>query len=216
MTDDQNIRAQLSDFFVFVFEQALIDEIIDVGVYREFPPGQILMDIGQKMDKIPLLIDGALKIVREDENGDEILLYFLERGDTCAVSFGAGIAKSRSKIRAVTEKDASIIFLPQEKLDEWLVKYSSWRNFVLESYQLRMGEMVDTIDTLAFMQMDQRVMKYLRDKAQILRTEEINTTHKEIAEDLNTSRVVISRVLKGLEKQEKLKIHRNRITILEF
>ncbi|MGB0776756.1 MAG: Crp/Fnr family transcriptional regulator [Flavobacteriaceae bacterium] len=207
---------KLNDYFSFVFEKELIKEIKELGRYQVIPKDSILVDIGEKMDCIPLLLEGAIKIVREDEKGDEMVLYFLERGDTCAVSFGTGLSQAKSKIRGVTEKESEIIFIPYEKLDEWMVKYASWRSFILESYNLRMGEMVDTIDTLAFMQMDERILKYLRDKAQIMRSTSVDTTHQQVAYDMNTSRVVVSRILKALEKKGVIKLHRNNIEILSL
>ena len=207
---------KLNGYFSYVFEEELIKEISEVGRYNVIPKDSILVDIGEKMDCIPLLLEGAIKIVREDEQGDEIVLYFLERGDTCAVSFGTGLSQAKSKIRGMTEKESEIVFVPYEKLDEWTVKYPSWRQFILESYNLRMSEMIDTVDTLAFMQMDQRLLKFLKDKAQIMRSDELEMTHQDLATDMNTSRVVVSRVLKALEKRGELTLSRNNIKLLKL
>ncbi len=210
------MREKLNNYYSVVFEPALLEEIIQVGTFKKLKENELLIDLGGKMTAIPLLLNGAIKIVREDKNGDEILLYFLERGDTCAISFASGFANVKSKVRAITEKESEIIFIPLEKLDEWLIKYRSWREFVIDSYNIRMNEMIETIDTLAFMKMDQRLYKYLCDKAQVLRETSLNTTHQEIAYDLNTSRVVVSRLLKQLENDGKIKLFRNRIDVLVF
>ncbi|PCI02353.1 MAG: Crp/Fnr family transcriptional regulator [Flavobacteriaceae bacterium] len=210
------MREKLSDYYSVVFEPELLEEIIKVGTFKKLKENELLIDLGGRMNAIPLLLNGAIKIVREDKNGDEILLYFLERGDTCAISFASGLANVKSRVRAITEKESEIIFIPLEKLDEWLIKYKSWRNFVIDSYNVRMNEMMETIDTLAFMKMDQRLYKYLCDKAQILRETSLNTTHQEIAYDLNTSRVVVSRLLKQLEIDGKIKLFRNRVDVLVF
>jgi len=210
------MREKLSNYYSVVFEPELLEEIVQVGTFKKLKENELLIDLGGKMNAIPLLLNGAIKIVREDKNGDEILLYFLERGDTCAISFASGLANIKSRVRAITEKESEIIFIPLEKLDEWLIKYKSWRNFVIDSYNVRMNEMMETIDTLAFMKMDQRLYKYLCDKAQILRETSLNTTHQEIAYDLNTSRVVVSRLLKQLEIDGKIKLFRNRVDVLVF
>ncbi|PCH78238.1 MAG: Crp/Fnr family transcriptional regulator [Flavobacteriaceae bacterium] len=210
------MREKLNDYYSVVFEPELLEEIIKVGTFKKIKENELLIDLGGTMNAIPLLLNGAIKIVREDKNGDEILLYFLERGDTCAISFASGFAKVKSRIRATTEKESEIIFIPLEKLDEWLIKYKSWRNFVIDSYNVRMNEMMETIDALAFMKMDQRLYKYLCDKALILRETSLNTTHQEIAYDLNTSRVVVSRLLKKLEVEGKIKLFRNRVDVLVF
>ncbi|MGV8945926.1 MAG: Crp/Fnr family transcriptional regulator [Lutibacter sp.] len=210
------MKEKLEKYFSFVFEKELIDEILQVGVYKKLRENEVLVDLGDKMKGVPLLLEGAIKIVREDKKGDEILLYFLERGDTCASSFASALTNGKCGIRAIAEKESEIIFLPKEKLDEWLVKYKSWRNFVIESYNIRLNEMMETIDSLAFMKMNERLYKYLTDKAQIMRETSLVTTHQDIAYDLHTSRVVISRLLKQLENEGKIKLHRNMIEILQF
>jgi len=210
------IREKLKEYFNIVFEEDLINEIIEVGTYKKVKENELLLDLGDKFDKIPLMLSGAIKISREDKNGDEIVLYFLERGDTCTITFGSGLNSSKSKVRGVAEKDSEVIFIPVEKLEEWLVKYKSWRDFVIDSYNIRLSEMLDAIDTLAFMKMDQRLYKYLTDKVKIMRDPTLNTTHQKIAQDLNTSRVVVSRLLKQLENESKIKLYRNKIEVLEF
>jgi CRP/FNR family transcriptional regulator len=210
------IREKLKDYFSVVFEDDLINEIIEVGTYKKVKENELLLDLGDKFDKIPLMLDGAIKISREDEHGDEIVLYFLERGDTCTITFGSGLTSSKSKVRGVAEKDSEVVFIPIEKLEEWMVKYKSWRDFVIDSYNIRLSEMMEAIDTLAFMKMDQRLYKHLTDKVKIMRSSTLNTTHQEIAQDLNTSRVVISRLLKQLENEKKIQLYRNKIEVLEF
>ena len=210
------IGNKLKEYFSIVFEDELIEEIIRIGTFKKIKENEILLDLGEKFDKIPLILTGAIKISREDDAGDEIVLYFLERGDTCTISFGGGLNSNRSKVRGVAEKDSEVILIPVNKLEEWLVKYKTWRNFVIDSYNIRLNEMLEAIDTLAFMKMDQRLYKYLTDKVKIMRSTTLNTTHQQIAHDLNTSRVVISRLLKQLENEKKIELNRNKIEVLEF
>ncbi|MCB0474477.1 MAG: Crp/Fnr family transcriptional regulator, partial [Flavobacteriaceae bacterium] len=164
------IEKKLKEYFSIVFEEELINEIIQVGVYKKVKENELLLDLGEKFDKIPLILTGAIKITREDDAGDEIVLYFLERGDTCTISFGGGLNSTKSKVRGVAEKDSEVVLIPVNKLEEWLVKYKSWRDFVIDSYNIRLSEMLEAIDTLAFMKMDQRLYKYLTDKVKILRS----------------------------------------------
>ncbi len=210
------IREKLNEFYKVVFEEELINEIAEVGTYKKIRENELLLDIGDNFNRIPLMLTGAIKISRETKNGDEIVLYFLERGDTCTITFGSGLNSSKSKVRGVAEKPSEVIFIPVEKLEEWMVKYASWRSFVIESYNIRLNEMLESIDTLAFMKMDQRLYKYITDKVKIMRSNTLNTTHQEIAIDLNTSRVVVSRLLKQLENEGKIKLFRNRIEVLVF
>ena len=210
------IKEKLEEYYNVVFEPELLDEIAEVGTYRFVKENELLLDIGDEFHQIPLMLTGAIKISRETHAGEEIVLYFLERGDTCTITFGSGLQSSKSKVRGVAEKDSEIIFIPVEKLEEWMVKYPSWRSFVIDSYNIRLNEMLEAIDTLAFMKMDQRLFKYLIDKVQIMRSTTLNTTHQEIAVDLNTSRVVISRLLKQLENEGKIKLYRNKIEVVDF
>lgn len=210
------LREKLNEFYKVVFEPKLIDEIVEFGTYKRIRENELLLDIGDNFNRIPLMLTGAIKISRETINGDEIVLYFLERGDTCTISFGSGLTSSKSKVRGVAEKPSEVIFIPNEKLEEWMVKYASWRAFVIESYNIRLSEMLESIDTLAFMKMDQRLYKYITDKVKIMRSPTLSTTHQEIAIDLNTSRVVVSRLLKQLENEGKIKLYRNRIEVLEY
>jgi CRP/FNR family transcriptional regulator len=207
------IREKLKPYYSLIFEKELIDDIVNVGMFRKISSGDIFIDIGDNMTHVPLILDGALKIIREDKKGDDIVLYFLEKGDTCAISFINCINKSKSMFRGVAEKDTEGIFVPVELVDIWLQKYESWRHFIIDSYHVRLIEMVESIDSLAFMRLDDRLLKFLTDKVKIMKDNTLNITHQEIADDLNTSRVVVSRLLKQLENEGKIRIRRNKIII---
>ena len=210
------MREKLQDYFGVIFEPDLLNEIIKYGNFTVIKKNELLIDVGSRITHVPLLLNGAVKIVREDKNGDEIVLYFLERGDTCAISFVNCLNNSKSKVRGIAEKDSEAIFLPVKKLEEWMGTYKTWREFVIDSYSSRLNEMIEAIDTLAFMKMDQRLLKYLSDKVKIMRDTTLNATHHQIALDLNTSRVVVSRLLKQLENEGKIKLFRKKIEVLEF
>ncbi|WP_340066378.1 Crp/Fnr family transcriptional regulator [Ascidiimonas aurantiaca] len=207
---------ELTDRYGHLFEEDLLYEINQVGTYKEVPEGFTLMDIGEYIRSMPLMVSGAIKILREDHEGDELLLYFLEPGDTCAMTLTCCMGQTKSEIRAIAETNTTLIMVPVQKMDEWMAKYKSWRSFVMESYQDRLNEMLETIDSIAFLKMDERLLKYLGEKARINKDAIINTTHQQIAYDLHTSRVVISRLLKSLEKMNKIKLHRNHIEILNL
>ncbi|MGI0106897.1 Crp/Fnr family transcriptional regulator [Salinimicrobium sp. WS361] len=207
------LEEELRDAYHFIFEEELLQEMLKFGSLKEVKSGGIIIDIGDYVKQMPLLLEGAIKILREDKDGDELLLYFLERGDTCAMTLSCCLGQTKSEIRAVAEKDTSLVMIPIEKMEEWTFRFKSWRNFVFESYHSRLTEMLDTIDTIAFLHMDERLMKYLQDKAKINKTEQIQVTHQEIAYDLHTSRVVVSRLLKKLELDGKIGLQRNSIMV---
>ena len=199
-----------------LFEEKLLAEILTIGQYKKVAEGTELIDIGSFIEFMPLIISGAIKILREDENGDELVLYFIEQGDTCAMTISCCLEQTKSKIRAVAEVETELLMIPIKKISDWMNTYQTWRNFILQSYQERMQELLEAIDTIAFLNMDERLLKYLKDKAMINRSEIIQTTHKEIANDLHTSRVVVSRLLKALEIKGEIKLNRNKINVLNL
>ena len=206
--------AKLKESYGQLFEDDLLDEINEVGVFKEFSSGDTLIDIGSYIRFIPLLLSGAIKILRYNEDGDELLLYFLERGDTCAVTLSCCMGQTKSDIRAVAEMDTKLIMIPINKMEEWIATYKSWRNFAFQSYHNRLQEMLEAIDSIAFLNMDERLIRYLLEKSKITKENIIQSTHQEIAYELHTSRVVISRLLKQLEKLGKIELYRNKIKVL--
>ena len=207
---------ELHQHYGYLFEDELLHEINNVGTYRDIPEGMKLIEIGDYIKSMPLLMSGAIKILREDEDGNELILYFIEQGDTCAMTLSCCLGNSKSEIRAIAETDARLMMIPVQKMEEWLGKYKSWRNFVLQSYQNRMTELLEAIDTIAFLKMDERLFKYLKDKAMVNHNDLIHVTHQEIASDLHTSRVVVSRLLKTLEINGKIELHRNNIKVIDL
>lgn len=198
----------------YILEAPLLKEIANQGSIKKVKQGEMLMDIGERITHMPLLLSGAIKILREDNEGDELLLYFIERGDTCAMTFSCCMGTSTSEIRAIAESDATLIMIPIQMMEQWMATYKSWREFVLDSYHTRMMELLDTVDTLAFLKMDERLLKHLQDKAKINGDDELHATHQNIAHDLHTSRVVVSRLLKKLEKEGKIQLFRNKIKVI--
>ncbi|SFN38710.1 CRP/FNR family transcriptional regulator, anaerobic regulatory protein [Bizionia echini] len=204
---------ELANNYSHFFERDLLEEINQVGVLKEVKEGDVLIEIGSYVKSMPLLLTGAIKILRQDDDGDELLLYFLEKGDTCAMTLTCCLGRTKSEIRAMAETDAKLIMIPIEKMEEWSAKYKSWRNFVFESYHSRLNEMLETIDSIAFLKMDARLLKYLNEKARVSEDHIIYSTHQDIAYELHTSRVVVSRLLKKLENMGKVALHRNYIIL---
>ena len=199
-----------------LFEEPLIDEIAAVSLLRDFKEDDVLIDFGDYIKKMPLLIKGAIKILREDFDEGELLLYFIEKGDTCAMTMACCMGETKSEIKAVAETNGTVVMIPVIKMEEWLGKYKSWRTYVFNSYNNRLKEMLTAIDNLAFMNMNERLLNYLQDKVKINNSKEIQNTHQEIAYDLHTSRVVISRLLKALENEGKIRLHRASIELLKI
>ncbi len=211
-----NIENTFDNSFGYLFEETLLDEIRELGIKKEFLEDSIIIEIGDYIKSMPLLIDGAIKILREDDNGDELVLYYLESGDTCAMTLSCCMGQTKSKIRAIAETDVELIMLPKEKMTIWLSNYKSWQTYILQSYHSRMEELLEAVDTIAFLKMDERIFKFLKDKAMVTGDDVVHATHQEISQDLHTSRVVVSRLLKKLENEGKIKLFRNSIKVLEL
>ena len=204
----------IRDTFRGTFEKELIEEIITLGKLVSFQEGEVLIEIGTYLKTMPLLINGAIKIMREDFDAGELVLYFLEKGETCSMSLSCCMGDKQSEIRAVAETKGTLVLIPIAKMEEWLGKYKSWRSFVFESYNHRFNEMLTAIDSIAFMHMDERLYNYLQEKSKINASNIVSNTNQEIADELNSSRVVISRLLKAFEREGKIKLNRNNIELL--
>lgn len=207
------LKEHLHKHFDDVFEARLINEIAENGIYKTYKKGEMVIDIGDEMTHIPLIFKGLIKVLREDQHEEELLLYFLEECDTCAISFVNCINQTKSMFRVTVEEDTECILYPVSKIEEWLTKYSTWRVFLIDSYHNRLMEMVDSIRSLAFLKLDDRLHKYLAKQVEIKNSHDLNITHQEIANDLHTSRVVVSRLLKTLEHEGKIKLGRHKIHI---
>ncbi|HCS21018.1 MAG TPA: Crp/Fnr family transcriptional regulator [Bacteroidetes bacterium] len=192
------------------FEPALLELLDKDAVVIDIDKGEVMLDQGAFITHIPIVIDGRLKVSQLDGDGNELFLYFVEPLESCVMTYTCSEGEARSKIRAIAEMDSQVLLIPKEKL-EVLMGFRSWRNFVMNAYRDRFVELIDALNSIAFTQLDERLIKYLKEKS--AGKKEISITHQEIAEDLNSSREVISRLLKHLETQGKVILGRNRIQL---
>lgn len=197
-------------------EEDLIDEMSDVSHIEEVSRGEILIDFEEEIKFLPLIYKGAVRVHREDEDGREILLYYLEQGNTCASSLTCCMSNKKSNIRAEAEEDVSFISIPIEYLDIWLVKYPSWKEFIMNTYATRFEELLKTVDELAFNKLDERLLSYLKEKSKISGNSTLEISHRQIAYDLNSSREVISRLLKQLERTGNIRLGRGKIELINI
>jgi CRP/FNR family transcriptional regulator len=208
---------EIRQHFPVLTEPKLLEAIVKVGVPMHLGAGEVLIDYGGYVKMMPLVLSGSIKVLREDEEGNELFLYYLRHSDVCSMSFSCCMTNKQSVIKAVVEEEqTTIIGIPVKEVNEWLGQYASWRNYILSAFDQRMYELVKVIDDIAFSNMDNRLMNYLKKRAEALQSSIITATHQEIAYDLNTSREVISRLLKKLEKMDKVKLSRNAISLSTF
>lgn len=192
----------------------LLDEIIEASTYKVLPPKSDLMDYGDYIKGMPFLLSGAIKTLRKNESGQEVFLYFITPGETCAMTLSCCVGHTRSEIRAVTETEVELLIAPVQKMEQWGSKYKSWRVFVFKTYHNQLMRSLETIDNIAFKKLDHRLVHYLKTQQEVTGKSSLKITHKEIANDLNSSRVVISRLLKKLEHQNRIEINHSCIRIL--
>jgi CRP/FNR family transcriptional regulator len=200
--------------FESIFEPALIKEIQEFGVLKPFKEGDIIMDYGKYIKMMPLVIRGSIKVLKKNEQGKEILLYYLSSSESCSMAYSCCLEAKKSEVKAIAEEDGELIAIPHNKLDEWLHKYPSWKNYIMRSFNERMSELLRSIESIAFHKLDDRLIAYLKEKQRISGSSLIKSSHYQIADELATSRVVVSRLLKQLENDGKILLYRNEIKLL--
>jgi CRP/FNR family transcriptional regulator len=209
---DPNIKEILSQHFP-LFDKELIDILAKEGTVKHFEEGDELMRTGQYFRSTMLVVEGLVKLYREGEDGGEFFVYYIEPGNACALSMVCASQQKASEVMARAMKPTTAILVPIEKMDQLMLEYRSWYYFVLETYRSRFEEILTVIDAIAFKAMDERLQFYLIKQARTLESTIIYTTHQEIANDLNTSREVISRLLKKLEQDGMISLQRNQIDL---
>lgn len=200
--------------FKRVFEPKLLEEIEEKATEVTVNAENIILDYGQIVRSMPIIVSGTVKVMRMDEEGREILLYYINSKESCAMTFTCCMEQFPSEIKTVAESSVTMLTVPIEVMDEWLVKYSSWKRFVMGTIRDRFNEMLQTIDQVAFQKLDERLIYYLKQKAIHGESRLLRLSHEQIANDLATSRVVISRLLKKLENDKLLLLYRNEIKLL--
>jgi CRP/FNR family transcriptional regulator, anaerobic regulatory protein len=201
--------------FDSAFEPALIKEMQEFGEVKHYKEGDIIIDYGKYIRMMPIILNGTIKVLRMDEKGKELLLYYLSSTESCSMAYSCCVEAKKSEIKAIAEDDVELLAIPHTKLDEWLCKYPSWKNYIMRSFNERFLELLKSIESIAFHKLDERLISYLKEKQRLSGSSLIRVSHYVIADDLATSRVVISRLLKQLENEGKVLLYRNEIKLLE-
>lgn len=197
-----------------LFEPGLVEEILEFSKPMTFKEGEVIMDYGRYIRFMPFITKGTIRVLRQDDEGREILLYYLSASESCAMAYTCCISHLKSEVRAIAEDEVEILAIPEQKMDEWLIKYPSWKMYIMNSFRDRFNELLRTLENVAFHKLDDRLVKYLRDKQRVGESSVIKASHQQIADELGTSRVVVSRLLKQLENEGKLILYRNEIKLL--
>lgn len=196
--------------FSSIFEQ----ELLAIGKKRLLPAETVLLQKDSYVKSIPVVLSGSMRVIREDDEGKEILLYYIQPGESCIMSFLAGIHEDPSKIRLIVEEDAEVIMVPINAASKWIAQFPEWAAFIFKLYHRRFEELLSVIDAVAFQKLDDRIINLFKKKAVIYQSNEFSITHQQLAEELGTTREVVSRLLKQLEKKGFIGLSRNKISIL--
>ncbi|MFA6945805.1 MAG: Crp/Fnr family transcriptional regulator [Pedobacter sp.] len=197
-----------------IFEPQLIQEIQQFGIFQTFKEGDLIMDYGKYVRMMPIVLKGTVKVYRLDENQNEILLYYLSSNESCSMAYSCCLEAKKSEVKAIAEDNVELIAIPHLKLDDWLCTYPSWKNYIMRSFNERFIELLKSIESIAFHKLDERLIAYLKEKQRLSGSSVVKASHGLIADELATSRVVISRLLKQLENDKKIILYRNEIKLL--
>ncbi len=207
-------RKQLiKNTFDKIFSDELIETLAQNGTVLNVYEGQHIISRGDIIKNIPIVLEGTSKIVRTEPSGEEHILFYLKDGEACTAAFSICNNEKKSEVDYIAETNSKVLMFPIRLMDILTNNYPDWRYYVCKNYNRRMKEFLRTLDEIAFKKMDQRIYNYLKEKAHVLDSKELHITHQEIANDLATSRVVVSRLLKQMEKDGLLTLHRNRIIL---
>ena len=182
-----------------LFQSLLKDEVFTYGQLKKFPAGSVILQEDSYIKAIPLVVNGSLKVLRTDKDGHEIFLYYITPGESCIMSFLGGIHNETSKIKAIVEEDAEILFIPVEKANEWVKKFPEWTDFIFKLYHKRFEELLTAVNAIAFQKLDMRLLQLLKQKGALYQSKEIKVTHQQLADELGTAREAVSRVMKQME-----------------
>ena len=192
----------------------LVKEIYEHSLKKTFKAGDIVLHENANIRAIPIVTKGVMKVIRTEEDGREILLYYIKAGESCIMSFLGGLHNETSKVRAEVEEDAEILFLPTDKVPLLIKAYPQWLDYIFRLYHQRFEELLDVVNAMAFKKVDERLLSLLKKKEEMTSSKTLNITHEQLANELGTARVVVSRLLKQLEENGVLQLGRNRITLM--
>ncbi|MBL7692374.1 MAG: Crp/Fnr family transcriptional regulator [Flavipsychrobacter sp.] len=204
----------LNSIFRNTFERDLINQLQEKASIVEVPAGTTILKVGDVIRVVPIVLSGLIKVVRQDDDGHELLLYYVNSAESCAMTVTSYMQRSPSEIMAIAEDTVQLMVVPVGVADDLYAQYAGWKTFVMKTIRDRFRELLVTIDQIAFQKLDERLVNYLRDRSRATGSPLLNVSHEQIAMDLATSRVVISRLLKKLEQEKKVNLYRNQIRLM--
>lgn len=192
----------------------LREKLYKYSIQKKYEEGSVILNENRSINSIPIVMKGILKVIRTEEDGREILLYYIKEGESCIMSFLGGLHHETCKVRVEVEEDAEILFLPMEKVSLFIKEYPQWLDYIFRLYHKRFEELLEIVNAIAFKKVDDRLLTLLHKKAELTKSKNIQITHEQLANELGTARVVVSRLLKQLEENGSIQLGRNKITLM--
>jgi len=205
---------KLNEIAEFKTSPELVEKLQEHSIEKHFKAGTTILNESAHIGSIPIVVKGSMKVLRTEEDGREILLYYIKTGESCIMSFLGGLHNETSKVKAEVEEDAQILFLPIDKVSLFIKEYPQWLDYIFRLYHKRFEELLEIVNAIAFKKVDERLLNLLSKKSELLKSETILITHEQLANELGTARVVVSRLLKQLEEEKRVKLGRNKITLV--
>lgn len=212
--DDRNLKQQLKRLFPIFTQHDLLGEIVTKSQHLEIPAGEEIIQVGNLIKVVPFVLEGSIKVIREDDEGHEIFLYYIKSGESCAMTLSSCLRRETSSVNAIVESPAKLLALPADVIYDLAHRYPAWSDFMTETYARRFEEMLEVIDHVAFHSMDVRLLKYLMDRSHLLQSKTLTVSRTQIAKDLNSSREVISRLLKQMEKNRLIRMSGSEVELI--
>ena len=204
----------LDNIAEFKYSPQLKEKLNEFGTVKTFAEGDVILNENAYIRSIPIVLKGSIGVVRSEDDGREILVYYIKAGESCIMSFLGGIHNDTSKVKAIAEEETEILFIPTDKVNELIKEYPQWLDYIFRLYHKRFEELLEVVNEIAFKKMDERLLNFLKRKSELNGTKTINITHEHIANELGTARVVISRLLKQLEEEGQVELGRNKIILV--
>lgn len=198
----------------FKYSPGIREKLTEYSISKHFKEDEVILNENSFIHSIPIVASGSIKVMRTDEDGREILLYYIKAGESCIMSFLGGMHNETSKVKAIAEEETEILFIPVDKVSSLIKEYPEWLDYIFRLYHKRFEELLDVINAVAFKKVDERLLNLIKKKTELTKNKEIFVTHEQLAHELGTARVVVSRLLKQLEDNGLVKLGRNKIKLV--
>jgi CRP/FNR family transcriptional regulator len=205
---------KLNEIIEFKSSPLIIKRLIDSGFPKTFKEGEVILNENAYIKAIPIVTVGSVRVMRTDEEGREILLYYIKAGESCVMSFLGGLHHDTSKVKAIAEEETQILFIPIDKVGLLIKEFPEWLDYIFRLYHERFEELLDAVNAIAFKKLDERLFNFIKKKCELMNTNTLSVTHEQLANELGTARVVVSRLLKQMEDVGLVKLGRNKISLM--